>query len=119
MEPAGDRPYNVTLTNGTTPGEPPDAAISILARFIPYAATEDASLITRSHSDGRDAPIHRHAIPAYREEPHLPLALESRADLAARQHLEDLVSIALASAQQAEDAVQRAHQSSTRVTREI
>ena len=40
-------------------------------------------------------------------------------DLAARQHLEELVSIAVASAQQADDAVQRALQSSTRATRGI
>jgi hypothetical protein len=81
--------------------------------------TEDASLITRSHSGGRDASVHRHAILASREEPHLPLALESRVDSAARQHLEELVSIAVASAQQAEEAVQRAYQSSMRATRGI
>ena len=105
--------------NGTTPGEPPDADISLLARLMLDAVAEDASLITRSHSGGRDASVHRHAILASREEPHLPLALESRVDPAARQHLEDLVSIAVASAQQAEDAVQRAHQSSTWATRGI
>ena len=109
----------MTLMNGSTHGEPPDADISILARLILDAVTEDASLITRSHSGGRAAPVHRHAVPTSREEPHLPVTLESRVDLAARQHLEDLVSIAVASAQQAEDAVQRAHHSSTRATRGI
>ena len=43
----------------------------------------------------------------------------SRAELAARQHLEDLVSIAVASAQQADDALQRACQASTRAKRGI
>ena len=105
--------------NGTTPGELPDADICMVARLILDAAGEDASLIARSHSGGRDAPVHRHAIPASREDRHLPLALESRVDLAARQHLEELVSIAVASAQEAEDAVQWALQSSTRARRGI
>ena len=60
----------------------------------------------RECGGGRGAPIHRHAIPESLEKPHLSLALESRADLAARRHLEDLVSIAVASAQQADDVVQ-------------
>ena len=105
--------------NGTTPGEPPHADIGMLAQFMLDAAREDASLVTRAHGGGRDAPVYRHAIPASREEPHLSLALESRAELAARQHLEDLVSIAVASAQQADDALQRACQASTRAKRGI
>lgn len=105
--------------NGTTPGEPPDADICMLAQLMLDAASEDASLITRSHGGGRDALVHGHAIPASREEPHLPLVLEPRVDLAARQHLEDLVSIAVASAQQADDAVERALQSSARARRGI
>ncbi len=105
--------------NGNTPGELPDADICMLARLILDAAGEDASLITRSHRGGRDAPVQRPAIPASREERHLPLVLESRVDLAARQHLEELVSIAVASAHEAEDAVQRALQSSRRATRGI
>jgi len=114
-----DLPIGVTLMDGTTAGEPPDADICMLARLILDAADEDASLITRSQRGGRDATVHRHAIPASRGEPHLPLALESRVDLAARRHLEELVSIAVASAQEAEDAVQQALQSSTRATRGI
>jgi hypothetical protein len=109
----------VTLMNGTTSGELPDADICMLARLILDAAGEDASLITRSHNDGRDAAVHWHAIPASREDRHLPLALESRVDLTARQHLEEVVSIAVASVQEAEDAVQRAHQFSTRARRGI
>src|SRR5579859_8156130 len=107
-----DLPIGVTLMDGTTAGEPPDADICMLARLILDAADEDASLITRSQRGGRDATVHRHAIPASRGEPHLPLALESRVDLAARRRLEELVSIAVASAQEAEDAVQQALQSS-------
>jgi hypothetical protein len=109
----------VTLMNGTTPGEPPQADIGMLAQFMLDAAREDASLVTRAHGGGRDAPVYRHAIPASREEPHLSLALETRPDLAARQQLEDLVSIAVASAQQADNALRQARQASTRARRGI
>ena len=114
-----DWPIGVTLMNGTTPGEPPQADIGMLAQFMLDAAREDASLVTRAHGGGRDAPVYRHAIPASREEPHLSLALELRAELAARQQLEDLVSIAVASAQQADDALRQARQASTRARRGI
>ena len=70
-----DWPIGVTLMNGTTPGEPPQADIGMLAQFMLDAAREDASLVTRAHGGGRDAPVYRHAIPASREEP-LSLALE-------------------------------------------
>ena len=114
-----DWPIGVTLMNGTTPGEPPQADIGMLAQFMLDAAREDASLVTRAHGGGRDAPVYRHAIPASREEPHLSLALELRAELAARQQLEDLVLIAVASAQQADDALRQARQASTRASRGI
>ena len=91
----------------------------MLAQFMLDAAREDASLVTRAHGGGRDAPAYRHAIPASRDEPHLSLAPESRAELAARQQLEDLVSIAVASAQQADDALRQARQASTRARRGI
>jgi hypothetical protein len=113
----------VTLMNATTPGKLPDDDICMLAQLVLDAAGEDASLITRSHSGGGDAAVHWHAIPSSGEERHLPLplplALESRVDLAARQQLEELVSIAVASAQQADEALQRAHQFSTRAKRWI
>ena len=105
--------------NLTPPGEPRHADIGMVAQFMLDAAREDLSLVTRAHGGGRDAPVYRHAIPASREEPHLSLALELRAELAARQHLEDLVSIAVASAQQADDALQLARQASTRARRGI
>ena len=105
--------------HGTSPDEPPHADIGMLAQIILDAASEDASLVTRAHGGGRDLPVYRHAIPASREEPHQSPALEPRAELAARQHLEDLVSIAVASAQQADDAVQRACEASTRAKRGI
>ena len=103
----------------TTPGEPPHDDIGMVAQLMLDAAREDPSLVARARVAGRGSPVHRHATPASREEPHLSLVLEPQADRAARQHLEDLVSIAVASAQQADDAVQRACQASTRARRRI
>ena len=105
--------------NGTTPRKSPQADIGMLAQFMLDAAREDASLVMRAHGGGRHVPVYRHAIPASREEPLLSLPLESRPELAARQQLEDLVSIAVASAQQADDALRQARQASTRARRGI
>jgi hypothetical protein len=109
----------VTLMNLTTPGEPPHADIGMVAQLMLDASTEDSSLVMSECGGGRGAPVHRHAIPESPEKRHLSLALESRADLATRRHSEDLVSIAVASAQQADDAVQRARQTSTRARRGV
>jgi hypothetical protein len=109
----------VTLMNLTTPGGRPHADIGMVAQLTLDAATEDSSLVMRERGGGRGAPVDRHAIPESLEKPRLSLALESRADLAARRHLEDLVSIAVASVQQADDAVQQARRASTRARRGV
>ena len=107
----------MTLMNLTTPGEPPHADIGMVAQLMLDAATEDSSLVMRERGGGCGAPVYRHAIPKSPEKPRLSLTLESRANLAARRHLEDLVSIAVASVQQADDAVQQARQAGTRARR--
>src|SRR5262245_45946366 len=105
--------------NLTTPGEPPLADISMVAQLMLDAATEDSLLIMRERVGGRGARVYRHAIPELLEKPHLSLTLESRADLATRRHMEDLVSIAVASVQQADNALQEARRASTRARRGV
>lgn len=97
--------------------EPAHPGISMVARLILYAAREDASLITRARDGASVAPGRPHPQPVLRAHPHLSLALESREGRIAPQLLEDLVSTAVSSAQQADVVVQRARQIIARARR--
>lgn len=100
------------------PDTPTSPDARMLAALMLDCAREDLSLLTRSRG-GRNGRLMRHDPQGAPGEPNAPLVLETKSELAAQQHLEDLVSIAVTSAQQADEAVQRACQASATTRRSI
>jgi hypothetical protein len=103
----------------TTDGDFPRPPTELIARLLLESARQDPSLLGRSQPRRRDVDLDRIV-----ELPRLagasgPMQLMATAPLDFSHQLEDLVSIAVASARQAEDASQLAHQASSAARRSM
>jgi hypothetical protein len=94
---------------------PPEA----LARMMLECARGDPTLVQRTRGRDRNPQTRSGELPAAQQEPLLSLASGSHAEPATEQHLEDLVSIAVSSAQEADHALQLAQAASRKANRRM
>ena len=83
-------------------------AADALAQIMLQCASDDPSLVRRSRGHAKSAQIQAKLLPAVQPETGSPFTLLSNSDRATRQYLEDLVSIAVASAERADDGLLQA-----------
>jgi hypothetical protein len=88
-----------------------------LARLILACAEDDPTLVRRSRARGRAMQKREDDTPTTQRAPLPSLALASHSSLSSTQQLEELVSLAVTSAQEAEYALQRTHAAGKRMRR--
>jgi len=89
-------------------------AADALAQIMLQCASDDPSLVRRSRGHGKSAQIQAKLLPAVQRETGSPFTLLSNSDRATRQYLEDLASIAGASAERADDVLLQARRRANR-----
>jgi hypothetical protein len=90
-----------------------------LAQIMLQCVSDDPSLVRRSRSHAKSAQTRAKLLPAVQHETGSPLTLLSNSDRATRQYLEDLVSIAVASAERADDVLNLANATGRKANRAI
>jgi hypothetical protein len=80
-------------------------------------ASGDPTLVKRSRSQAKSVQLQTKLLPAEQHESGSPLTLLFNSDLATRQYLEDLVSIAVASAERADDVLNLANATGRKANR--
>jgi hypothetical protein len=92
------------------PGDLVRPPANAVAQLVLQCTRDDPTLIKRSRGHARTVQIQGKRLPVTRPEPGSPLMLLSNADPATRQYLEDLVSIAVASSERADDVLREAYE---------
>jgi outer membrane murein-binding lipoprotein Lpp len=90
-----------------------------LAQIMLQCASDDPTLVKRSRSPAKSVQVHTKLPPDAQQESGSPLALLSNSDRATKQYLEDLVSIAVASAERADDVLNQANATRRKANRAV
>ena len=90
-----------------------------LAQIMLQCASDDPTLVKRSRSPAKSVQVHTKLPPAAQHESGSPLTLLSNSDRATKQYLEDLVSIAVASAERADDVLNQANATRRKANRAV
>jgi hypothetical protein len=90
-----------------------------LAQLMLQCASDDPTLVKRSRSPAKSVQVQTKLPSAAQDESRSPLTLLSNSDRATKQYLEDLVSIAVASAERADDVLNQANATRRRANRAV
>jgi len=105
-----------------TRAEPDDFVqppVDVIAQFILKDALDDLSLVKRTRGSANLLRTNSAQPPAVRQKYGLPLTLAADTDLANKRYLEDLVSIAVASAERADNTLMQANATHARAMRTV
>jgi hypothetical protein len=102
-----------------TPDEFVRLPADALAQIMLQCASDDPNLVRRSRSPATSVPVQTKLPSAAQHESGSPLTLLASSDRATKQYLEDLVSIAVASAERADDVLNQANATRRKANRAV
>jgi hypothetical protein len=90
-----------------------------LAQIMLQCASDDPTLVKRSRGPAKSVQVQAKLPSPAQHDPGSPLTLRSNSDRATKQYLEDLVSIAVASAERADDVLNQANATRRKANRAV